>query len=121
MIGYVYVSEHCAMLSQSKDVVVDTAYQAEQDDTCHTYPHTETLGVGRAECGHRALIGADKHCFHYQQIVVKRDDGVDQGYEHEHIDGYAALIDSTGEYEEFAEESGERGGYLPARTWRASL
>ncbi len=87
-------------------------------------PATQIQRAKRSEaCGaegrHGTLLGRDIHGLDNEEIVVERDDGVDQGDEHEDVDRYRTLREGRGEDEELAEESGERG--IPARENMASI
>ena len=50
------------------------------------------------------LVLVDKHGLYHSQVVVERDDGVQQGDENQHV---ISLLCRGGKYEELAEEPGK--------------
>ena len=48
------------------------------------------------------VVGVDKHCFYNQQVVVERDDCIEQCDEYENIE---STVYSRSKYEELAEET----------------
>ena len=84
---------------------VDAAYQTNKDDAEGAYPKACCLGPVRFELWYRTLVLADKHRLNYQQIVVERDDGVDQRNEDENIDCHATRLRCAHKDEELAEEA----------------
>lgn len=68
-----------------------------------------TLASGAAECRyHASLLVVDKHRLDYEQVVVERDDSVDQRDEHQHIESRSARFGGGCEDEELAEEARKR-------------
>lgn len=80
---------------------------AKQQDAANGNRKTQALGECRAEAPDLAWFFADVHCLDYQKVVVQGNDGIDECYEYQHVDGDAALFDCSGEDEELAEETGE--------------
>lgn len=74
-------------LAEDKDFVVEATYEAEGKDTGHSHPHRDALAASRLEGRNHRLVIAEEHCLHYQQIVEEGDDSVDQGNEHQDIEG----------------------------------
>ena len=98
------------LLAKQENVIVEAADNAEEDDAGYGNPHCHTLGACRLECGNDRFVIAEEHCLDHEEIVEERHDGVDQRYQHKDVDCYGSLLESSGEDEELAEESGE-GGY----------
>ncbi len=74
-------------------IVVDTAYDAEKEYSSNSDPHAEALAARRTEVGDLTFVLTDKHSLHDKEIVVERDDGVDQSDQHEDIYRYRTLVD----------------------------
>ena len=68
------------ILTDCEKIVVEVADDAEADDAGDTYPHAQTLGACRTEGGDGLFAVIDEHGFDNKQVVVERDDGVDQRY-----------------------------------------
>ena len=89
--------------------IVDAAEESDKNDTGNAYPHAETFASGRTESGNYAFfLILDEHGLHHQQIVVERDDGVDQRYQCEDVERGRTGLYSRREDEELAEESCKR-------------
>lgn len=70
-----------------KKIIVYVAYDTETDDTGNANPHAETFGASRAESGNGVFAVVDEHRLHHEEVVVEGDDGVNQRYQHKHIEG----------------------------------
>ena len=68
----------------------------------------------------QAFLVADKHALTTEQVVVERDDSVDQRDEHQHIESRSARFGGGCEDEELAEEASANGG-IPAKENMASI
>lgn len=87
-------------------VIVETAGDAKQHHTEHADAKGGTRAAVAAEGGDGGLVGLNVHGLDDEQVVVERNDGVDQGYEHEEM---IAGIERCHEHEELGEETCERG------------
>ncbi len=92
--------------AEAADVLVDAAGNAEQEYAQAAHQQADAgVGVGR-ESGDGGVAFVDEHGLDNPQVVVERDDGVQQGDEDEDVE---SLFGGGGKDEEFAEEAGERG------------
>lgn len=96
-------------IQRAVDVDVDATYQSDEDDAQHTQDEAGTLAPVALDGGNDAVVLTQEHGLDHQQVVVERDDGVDQRDEHEHVDGHRALMAGADEDEELAEEACKRG------------
>lgn len=83
-----------ALFGEGEDVVVDHAHDTEEDDTGYGDYQAKSLCGARLEGRNFALVfGVDIHRLNYEEIVVEGNDGVDQRYQYEDVNGYRTLID----------------------------
>ena len=81
-------SEHRADgINGTVNVGIDAADQADEDDTSHTQNESQTLGPMALEGGNHAIVLAQEHGLDHEQVVVQRNDRVDQRDEHQNVDG----------------------------------
>lgn len=66
-------------------VLVDVGHEAEKYDAGYTEPESDALTVAAAEFPYYCLTRTNPDSFYYQEIVVKRYDGIDQRYQYKHI------------------------------------
>ena len=103
-------SEHGADgVNRAIDVSVDAADQTDEDDAQYTQDEACTLGPVALDGGNHTIVLAQEHRLNHQQVVVQRDDGVDQRDEYEDVDGYRTLVACAHKDEELAEEACKRG------------
>ena len=74
------------------DVGVDAAHQADEDDAKHTQDETGALGPMTLDGGNHAVVLTQEHGLDHEQVVVQRDDRVDQRDEYQHVDGHRTLM-----------------------------
>ncbi len=84
---------------------IHSAAQTQHHNAGHTNGQTDGAQRTALEGGHRRIVRRDIHGLHNEQIVVQRDDGVDQRQEHHQI---VALMEGGSKHKELAEESGNR-------------
>ena len=92
------------MQCRPAEQTVEAAHQAGHDDSCHTHQQARTRQAVGTEGRHGAVARGDVHGLHHQQVVVERDDGVDQRQKHHQpVSG----MEGRGKHEELREESGK--------------
>ena len=92
-------------VSKAVNVVVDAADKAEQDDTCRTDGEGSTRATVALESGDGIVVGLDVHGLDNHQVVVERDDRVDQGNEDQEME---TGLEGCHEDEELGEETCKR-------------
>ncbi len=67
------------------DPFVDGAYKSEEEDADEAEAKSYLCYTSALECANLWLFIRNPHCLDNTEIVVERDDCVDEGNEHEHI------------------------------------
>lgn len=92
-------------VAERVDIVVHRADDAEQDDAEQADSQGHTRVAVALERGYGAVARFDVHGLYDEQVVVERDDRIDQGDEHEQV---LACIEGCHEPEELREKPCER-------------
>ena len=87
---------------------IDAACETNEDNAEHAHKDGDTLAHMALECSNGLVVGVDKHCLYHKQIVVKRNNSVNQRNEHQHIQCNRTALQCRAEDEELAKESGKR-------------
>ena len=91
-------------VTQQRQLIVDYTQQTQQYDTCTAETQTESHGSVATERSDRSITLVDEHGLYHQQIVVKRNNRIDQGDQDQNI---VSLFGRCRKDEELAEESGK--------------
>ena len=91
--------------SRIAQYTIHTAYNTQQQDTCHASHQADTHGASVLEGRYRLFVRSNEHCLDDEQIVIQGDDGIDQSNEYHQP---MSAVECSSKHEELAEESGER-------------
>ena len=83
---------------------IDAACETNEDDAEHAHKDGDALAHMALECSNGLVVGVDKHCLYHKQIVVKRNNSVNQRNEHQHIQCNRTALQCRAEDEELARE-----------------
>ena len=84
---------------------IHTTHNTQQQDACHTNHQAQTHGTSVLESRNRLFVRCDEHGLDNQQVVIQRDDRINQSNEHNQV---ITAIEGCCKYEELAEEAGKR-------------
>ena len=93
-------------VGKAVDEVVGNTADAEEHHACHAEEEGGAAVAVNPESGERILVGDDVHGLDDKQVVVERDDGVDQCNEHQPV---PSGVEGCHEDEELREEACKRG------------
>ena len=93
-----------AFLGHFIELVVEEADDTRKHDTEEADYHRDAAVVVRTEIGQRVVVRRDEHGTDNQQVVVQRDNRVEQGNQHQDI---VSLLHRRSKDEELAEETGK--------------
>ena len=66
-------------------VIVNIGYKTEEYDTCDTDPKRDSFSVRASEGLHLCIARLNPDGFNHEEIVIERDDGIDEGDQDKHI------------------------------------